>query len=42
MDRMADPGDVIANAAGIGIGAVVAARGLASWPYRLETWLARR
>ncbi|HTG76998.1 MAG TPA: hypothetical protein VL546_07490 [Steroidobacteraceae bacterium] len=42
MDRMADPGDVIANAAGIGIGAMVAARGLASWPYRLETWLARR
>jgi len=42
MDRMADPGDVIANAAGIGIGALVAARGLASWPYRLETWLARR
>ena len=42
MDRTADPSDVIANAAGIGIGAMVAARGLANWPYRLETWLARR
>lgn len=41
MHRMADPVDVIANAAGIGIGAMAAARGLASWPYRLETWLAR-
>ena len=41
MHRTADPGDVIANAAGIGIGAMAAARGLASWPYRLETWLAR-
>jgi VanZ family protein len=39
--RMADPVDVIANAAGIGLGAMAAARGLASWPYRLETWLAR-
>ena len=41
MHRMADPVDMIANAAGIGLGAMAAARGLASWPYRLETWLAR-
>jgi hypothetical protein len=41
MHRMAEPGDVIANAAGIGLGAMAAARGLASWAYRLETWLAR-
>jgi VanZ family protein len=41
MHRTADPVDMIANAAGIGIGAMAAARGLASWPYRLETWLAR-
>ena len=41
MHRMADPVDMIANAAGIGLGAMAAARGLAGWPYRLETWLAR-
>jgi hypothetical protein len=41
MHRTADARDVLANAAGIGLGAMAAASGLASWPYRLETWLAR-
>jgi VanZ family protein len=41
MHRTADARDMLANAAGIGLGAMAAASGLASWPYRLETWLAR-
>ena len=41
MHRTADLRDVLANAAGIGLGALAAAAGLANWPYRLETWLAR-
>jgi VanZ family protein len=41
MNRDADVRDVIANATGILLGAVVSAAGLGSWPYRLETWLTR-
>jgi VanZ family protein len=41
MHRTADARDLLANAAGVGLGAMAAAAGLASWPYRLETWLAR-
>ena len=41
MQRNADVRDVLANATGIGLGAVASAAGLASWPYRLETWLTR-
>jgi len=41
MQRTADVRDVLANATGIGLGAVASAAGLASWPYRLETWLTR-
>jgi VanZ family protein len=41
MDRTADVRDVLANAAGVGIGAMASAAGLGSWPYRLETWLTR-
>jgi hypothetical protein len=41
MHRTADARDMLANAAGVGLGAMAAAAGLASWPYRLETWLAR-
>ena len=41
MQRTADFRDVLANATGIGLGAVASAAGLASWPYRLETWLTR-
>ena len=42
MQRTADPRDVLANATGIALGATLAAFGLAAWPYRLETWLARK
>jgi glycopeptide antibiotics resistance protein len=41
MNRAADVRDVIANTAGIGLGAIASAAGLASWPHRLETWLTR-
>lgn len=41
MQRNADVRDVLANATGVGLGAVASAAGLASWPYRLETWLTR-
>lgn len=41
MQRTADVRDVLANATGVGLGAVASAAGLASWPYRLETWLTR-
>jgi VanZ family protein len=41
LQRTADVRDVLANATGIGLGAVASAAGLATWPYRLETWLAR-
>ena len=40
--RTADARDVVANATGIALGAMLAAFGLAAWPYRLETWLARK
>jgi VanZ family protein len=42
LSRTADVRDVVANAAGVGLGVVASAAGLASWPYRLETWLTRR
>jgi VanZ family protein len=41
MQRSAEVRDVVANAAGVGLGAMASAAGLASWPYRLETWLTR-
>ena len=40
--RTAEARDVLANAAGIGLGAVLAAGGAAAWPYKVEAWLARR
>lgn len=42
MHRTAEARDVLADAAGIGLGAMLAAAGAAAWPYRLETWLARK
>jgi hypothetical protein len=41
MHRVADARDLLANAVGVALGALLAAAGLARWPYRLETWLAR-
>ena len=41
MNRSAEVRDVVANAAGVGLGAMASAAGLASWPHRLETWLTR-
>ena len=42
LHRMADARDMLANAAGVGFGAMLAAAGAATWPHRLETWLARK
>lgn len=42
MHRTAEAHDVLANAAGIGFGAALAAGGAAAWPRRVEAWLARR
>lgn len=41
MHRTADARDMLANAVGVGLGAMLAAAGAATWPHRLETWLAR-
>lgn len=41
MHRTADARDMLANAVGVGLGAMLAAAGAAAWPHRLETWLAR-
>lgn len=40
--RTAEARDVLANAAGIGFGATLAAAGAAVWPCRVEAWLARK
>jgi VanZ family protein len=42
MHRTAEALDVLANAAGIGFGAVLAAGGAAAWPQRVEAWLVRK
>jgi VanZ family protein len=42
LHRTADARDVVANAAGVGFGLVLAAAGAATWAYRLETWLVRK
>ncbi len=42
MQRTADPRDLVANAAGVGMGVVLAFAGAASWAQRLETWFARK
>lgn len=42
MHRTADTRDMIANAVGVGLGAMLAAAGAATWPYRLESWFARK
>jgi hypothetical protein len=39
--RTAEVRDVLANASGVALGAMLAAAGAAAWPYRLETWLSR-
>ena len=41
MHRTADARDLLANTVGVALGALLATAGLARWPYRLETWLAR-
>lgn len=40
--RTPEARDALANAAGIGLGAVLAAGGAAAWPHRVEAWLARK
>jgi len=42
MQRTADPRDLVANAAGVGMGVVLAFAGAATWAQRLETWFARK
>jgi VanZ family protein len=42
MQRTAEVRDVVANAAGVGLGVALAAGGAAGWPYKVEAWLARR
>lgn len=42
LHRTADARDMLANAAGVGVGAMLAAAGAYTWPYRLESWLARK
>ena len=42
LNRTAEARDMLANAAGVALGGLLAAAGLARWPHRLETWLARR
>jgi VanZ family protein len=42
MQRTADPRDMVANAAGVGVGMMLALAGAATWAQRLETWFARK
>ena len=42
VQRIADPRDMLANTAGVGIGIALAFAGAASWAQRLEKWFARR